>query len=420
MAKGENQRRDRTKGNLMVFFRRLADGGIPRGVARTGPAILSYGFRPFFLGAGIWAVAAMGLWVAALTAGLSVGGALGPVNWHAHEMVFGYTGAVLAGFMLTAIPNWTGRLPVSGPPLLGLVLLWLAGRVVFLVPDFVGLVVALVIEACFLPALAGIALREIVAGRNWKNLKILVAITLLALADIWFHIAVATGVAPAAPLRLAVGAWILLIMLVGGRIIPSFTRNWLARQGAKNLPAPFGRFDQIAIGLAGAAFLVWTIAPAGWPTALLCAAAALLHLVRLVRWRGLGSFADPIVAVMHVAYFMVVLGLAMLAASAVGWVFGSTSALHILLIGAMGGMTVAIMSRAALGHTGRPIRAARPVQLTYLLVFAAALARPLVDVFPARYSLILGISGTLWILAFALFVGVYGPILLAPRVGRRD
>src|SRR5690606_13235553 len=104
MAKGENQRRDRTKGNLMVFFRRLADGGIPRGVARTGPAILSYGFRPFFLGAGIWAVAAMGLWVAALTAGLSVGGALGPINWHAHEMVFGYTGAVLAGFMLTAIP----------------------------------------------------------------------------------------------------------------------------------------------------------------------------------------------------------------------------------------------------------------------------------------------------------------------------
>src|SRR5690606_8672198 len=135
--------------------------------------------------------------------GLSVGGSLGPVNWHAHEMVFGYTGAALGGFMLTAIPNWTGRLPVSGTPLLLLVLLWLAGRVVFLVPDLVGVVPALVIEGLFLPAHGIIALRETVAGRNWKNLKILVAILLLSAADIWFHTTIAMGLSPAAPIRLA-------------------------------------------------------------------------------------------------------------------------------------------------------------------------------------------------------------------------
>lgn len=401
----------------MVFFRPLASGGIPRGVAQSGPAILSYGFRPFFLGAGIWAIAAMGLWVAALTAGLSVGGSLGPVNWHAHEMVFGYTGAALGGFMLTAIPNWTGRLPVSGTPLLLLVLLWLAGRVVFLVPDLVGVVPALVIEGLFLPALGIIALREIVAGRNWKNLKILVAILLLSAADIWFHTAIAMGLSPAAPIRLAVGAWTLLIMLVGGRIIPSFTRNWLARQGTKALPAAFGRFDQIAILITALALLVWTAMPTGWVTALAAGLAALLHFVRLVRWRGYASLAEPIVAVMHVAYLMIVLGLALIAVAAMGWM-GEASALHVLLIGGMGGMTLAIMTRAALGHTGRPIRAAPLVQLAYVLVFAAAVVRPLVEFLPGQYNLILATSGTLWILTFVIFVVVYGPILLAPRAAR--
>lgn len=401
----------------MVFFRPLASGGIPRGVAQSGPAILSYGFRPFFLGAGIWAIAAMGLWVAALTAGLSVGGNLGPVNWHAHEMVFGYTGAALGGFMLTAIPNWTGRLPVSGTPLLLLVLLWLAGRVVFLVPDLVGVVPALVIEGLFLPALGIIALREIVAGRNWKNLKILVAILLLSAADIWFHTTIAMGLAPAAPIRLAVGAWTLLIMLVGGRIIPSFTRNWLARQGTKALPAAFGRFDQIAILITALALLIWTAMPTGWVTALAAGLAALLHFVRLVRWRGYASLAEPIVAVMHVAYLMIVLGLALIAVAAMGGM-GEASALHVLLIGGMGGMTLAIMTRAALGHTGRPIRAAPLVQLSYILVFAAAVVRPLVEFLPGHYNLILATSGTLWILTFVIFVAVYGPILIAPRAAR--
>lgn len=402
-----------------MFFQRLASGGIPRRVAQSGPAILSYGFRPFFLVAGLWAIAAMALWVAALTAGLPIGGSLGPVNWHAHEMVFGYTGAILAGFMLTAIPNWTGRLPVSGSPLLVLVLVWVVGRLAFLVPDLLGINLALVLEAMFLPALAIIALREIVAGRNWKNLKILVGVLVLAVADIWFLVEIALGGAPGASLRLAIGAWTLLIMLVGGRIIPSFTRNWLARHGAKALPIAFGRYDQIVIAGAAMALLTWTIWPTGWITAALSAVAALAHLIRLLRWRGYFSFAEPIVAVMHVAYLMLVVGLALIAAAAMGWL-GHASAIHVLLIGAIGGMTLAVMTRAALGHTGRPIRAGRITVLAYICVFAAAIARPMVDAFPAHRAALLTASGTFWILAFAAFALAYAPILLSPRVGKRS
>jgi len=400
-----------------VFFQRLASGGIPRGVAQSGPAILSYGFRPFFLAGGIWAVVAMVVWVAALAGGLAIGGKIGAANWHAHEMVFGYTGAVLAGFMLTAIPNWTGRLPVSGRPLLVLVLIWLAGRLVFLFPDVFGLGVALTVEGIFLPALGLIALREIVAGRNWKNLKILVGIFVLMAANIWFHVAVGLGQSPAAPLRLAIAGWTLLIMLVGGRIIPSFTRNWLARQGAKALPAPFDRLDQFAITGAAMALLVWTLWPTGLLTAVVCTAAAVLHGVRLARWRGYASFSEPIVAIMHVAYLMVIAGLALIAAAALEWL-AEASALHVLLIGAIGGMTLAVMTRAALGHTGRPIRASGPTQIAYLSLFAAALARPLADFLPQHYIMILSASGLLWILAFSAFLWTYAPILLAPRLAR--
>lgn len=400
-----------------MFFRRLASGGIPRGMAQSGPAILSYGFRPFFLAAGIWAIIAMVLWVAALVGGFAIGGKIGAANWHAHEMVFGYTAAVLAGFMLTAVPNWTGRLPVSGGPLLILVLIWLAGRLVFLAPDVFGLGAVSMVEGLFLPALGLIALREIVAGRNWKNLKVLVGILVLTAANIWFHVAVRLEQSPAASLRLAIAGWTLLIILVGGRIIPSFTRNWLARQRAKALPAPFGSLDQIAIGGAAVSLLFWTLWPTSHLTAILCAVTAVLHGIRLARWRGYACFSEPIVAVMHVAYLMLIVGLVLMAAAALEWV-GSASTLHVLLIGAIGGMTLSIMTRAALGHTGRPIRASGPTQVAYLSLFAAALVRPLVDFFPQHHTVVLSASGVLWVLAFTAFLWTYAPILFAPRLAR--
>lgn len=400
-----------------VFFARMASGAIPRGIASSGPAILSYGFRPFFLLAGIWAVLAMALWVAALTLGWPIGGTYGPVNWHAHEMVFGYTAAALAGFMLTAIPNWTGRLPVSGLPLLCLVLVWLAGRLAMLFPDMVGLEIAFAVEAAFLPLLLVVALREIIAGKNWKNLKIVIALGMLSLANGWFHVAVFRGADSAGAGRLAVASWIVLIAIVGGRIIPSFTRNWLARNNAKVLPAPFGTFDKLAIVSMVAALALWIVLPFHPATGALCALVGIVHAVRLWRWRGYKVWSEPIVFVMHAAYGFLCLGFFAIAAVSAGWM-SPASAIHVFTVGALGGMTLAVMTRAALGHTGRPITASPATVASYVFLGAAALSRPAVDLMPQYYYPIFALSGLLWLFAFVSFLIVYAPILVAPRPPR--
>lgn len=400
-----------------MFFTRIANGAIPRGIALTGPAVLSYGFRPFFLAAGLWAVAAMVLWVAALTMDWRVGGSYGPVNWHAHEMVFGYTGAALAGFMLTAIPNWTGRLPVSGLPLLGLVLVWLAGRAALLFPDAIGIEVALLVEGLFLPLLFLVALREIVAGRNWKNLKIVLALAVLSAANGWFHLAVIWGESTASAGRLGVSSWVMLIALVGGRIVPSFTRNWLAKRRSATLPKPFGVFDQLTLVQTLVALIFWVVAPDHWLTGIMCVVAGVLQALRLGRWRGWLAPREPIVFVLHVAYGFLALGLIMLAS--VSWgLLTEASAVHVLTIGAIGGMTMAVMTRAALGHTGRPIVASPLTIAAYVFLCLATLVRPMVDLFPQHYYLVFAISGLLWVLAFTAFLLRYASVLAQPRLSK--
>ncbi len=202
-------------------------GGIPRGLSRTGPVIFSYGFRPFFLGGALWAIVAMALWIAALSGFIDLGGDYGGPNWHAHEMLFGFASAVLAGFLLTAVPNWTGRLPVSGKPLVWLFALWCAGRLFLLVPDTVGVVTAAAVDGLFLPALLTICAREVIAGRKWKDLKVLGGLLALSVANIIFHVAAIGGDHSQIATRLAVSAYTVLVIIVGGRIVPSFTRNWL-------------------------------------------------------------------------------------------------------------------------------------------------------------------------------------------------
>jgi uncharacterized protein involved in response to NO len=383
---------------------------VPRGIAGAGPAILSYGFRPFFLAAGMFALVAMVVWIGALTGAWEVGGSAGPVAWHAHEMLFGYTSAALAGFMLTAIPNWTGRLPVSGVPLLAVVAVWLAGRVVMAAPDLAGAAAAGVIDASFLPLLALIAGREIVAGRNWRNLKVLAGLTALSAANIAYHAAPAIGLDVYVVFRFTTGIYIMLIALIGGRVVPSFTRNWLVKAGSSSLPAPFGWFDTVAVGALLVALLLWVVLPEGPATAAVCVLAAVLQAVRLWRWRGWQTLEEPLVITLHTAYAFVPIGLIGIACAAMGWL-SSASALHILTVGAIGGMTVAIMTRASLGHTGRPLTATPVTSLVYFALLLSAVTRPFAEVLPDAYHLLLTASGTLWIVAFALFVGEYGPIL---------
>lgn len=389
-------------------------GGIPRGLAEGGPAILSYGFRPFFLAAGIFAVAAMVLWLGALILGWPVGGSLyGPLHWHAHELLFGYASAALAGFMLTAIPNWTGRLPVSGRPLALLVALWLAGRIAMAVPDLTGPLPAAIIDGAFFPALALIAGREIVAGRNWKNLKILAALLLLSAINTAGHTLIQWGEDPAPLFRAAIGAYIVLIGVVGGRVVPSFTRNWLARQGSKDLPRPFTNLDIAALAATAVALLVWVALPLHPVTAIAGIAAAALQMARLAGWRGHLTLGEPLVGILHAAYAFIPIGLLAIGLSALGWI-STVATIHLLTVGAIGTMTLAIMTRATLGHTGRPLRASALTRGSYAALLATAFARLLAEVLPAETTALLTVAAAAWIAAFAIFIIEYGPMLLSP------
>lgn len=390
---------------------------VARGLRRDGLPLFAYGFRPFFLLAGLWAVSAMVLWIGSLADGWPLGGDYGAGNWHAHEMLFGYASAALAGFMLTAIPNWTGRLPVSGRPLALLALLWLAGRAGMLAIPAIPMPVAALVDAAFLPLLALIAGREIVAGRNWKNLKILFGLAALSLANIGFHLTAMAGSGTDLTYRLTISVFVMLVALVGGRIVPSFTRNWLSRHGAPHLPAPFGRFDQLALAATALALATWTVLPVSPLTAGLCAAAAAVQAVRLVRWHGWRCWPEPLVLVLHAFYAFLPLGLLAVAAAALGW-WSQAPALHVFTIGVIGGMTLAVMTRASRGHTGRPLVASLPTSLAYAALGLAALCRPLAEVLPDYYLPLLSLSGGLWIAGFGLFTLEYAPMLLQRKLER--
>ena len=257
----------------------------------------------------------MGLWIAAIAGGLPVGGDYGAVGWHAHEMLFGFGSAVLAGFLMTAIPNWTGKMPLAGGPLAALAGLWLAGRVAML---WAG-PVAVAIDALFLPALVAVCAREIVTGGQWANLKVLGGVAILAVANIGFHAEVLLTGAPGMAARAAVAGYVLLITIIGGRIIPSFTRNWLAAAGASRFPVPFNRHDGAAIVAGLLALACWVAAPEGWPTAAAALAGAAAVFWRLSRWRGAATWRNPLLVVLHIAFGFVGLGFLAIAAAASGW-----------------------------------------------------------------------------------------------------
>lgn len=384
--------------------------------AHNGPAILSYGFRPFFLLAAAWATLAVALWLPLLTGSLDLPTAFAPIEWHVHELVYGYVPAVVAGFLLTAVPNWTGRLPVTGTPLLLLVSLWVAGRVAILFSARIGMTAAAIVDLLFLATLAGVIAREIVAGQNLRNLKVLVLVGLLLAGNAVFHWeAMSPHGGNGYGTRMGIGAIVLLITLIGGRIVPSFTRNWLVRQQPGRLPASFGRFDAVAIASGAVAIACWIALPQSIPTAVLAAVAAVLHAVRLWRWAGYRTAAEPLVLVLHAAYAFVPIGFLLLTLAIVTPdLVVATGALHGWTVGAIGTMTLAVMTRASLGHTGQPLTASPATRLIYAAVLVAAVAR-IVTAFDIWRDALLTVSATAWVLAFLGFVVSYGPLLVRPR-----
>ncbi len=393
-------------------------GGIPRFRAWAGPALLGAGFRPFFLMAGLWAALAVPLWLAAFTGHLALPTAFEPGIWHAREMLFGFVQAAIAGFLLTAVPNWTGRMPIQGWSLGGLALLFLAGRLAVIFSAAIGPAAAAAIDLAFPLTLIAALGREIVAGRNWRNLPMVAALGLFAAANALTHLEPLGAADTAAPgLRLGMGVVLVLIGLIGGRVIPSFTRNWLVKRGVRTLPAPAGRFDAVVMAVTAVALIAWIVSP-GWAgVAPLMALAAAANFVRLARWRGHLTWAEPLVWVLHLGFLWLPVGLALMALA--GWTAMLPSAsLHALTGGAMTTMIVAVSTRATLGHTGRALTADGRTTLIYLLVTVSALTRVAAGYTAAGYTTLLAVAGAAWTLAFLLFLAVYGPMLLAPRAGR--
>ncbi len=383
--------------------------------AYAGPAVFSYGFRPFFLFGALWAAIAVALWLPILGGHLSLPSTLAPIDWHTHELVFGYVPAIVAGFLLTAVPNWIGRLPIVGTRLALLFFVWCAGRMTIFFSHLLGAWLAVAVDMAFLAILGSVIAREIFASGNTSNLKVLAGVTLLLIGNGWFHLEANEGLGSGHGIRLGVGATILLIMLIGGRIIPSFTRNWLARRQPGRLPAPFGRFDAVVMIVSGTALVGWVGAPHATATAILALAAGLLNGARLARWCGERTVAEPLVLILHLAYAFVPIGFFLLALGIVRPdVVAPSGALHGWTAGAIGTMTLAVMTRASLGHTGRPLTATRQIQFIYLAVIVSALAR-ISAAFDLLREPMLHLSATAWVAAFGGFVIAFGPLLLRRR-----
>jgi uncharacterized protein involved in response to NO len=389
---------------------------IPRLRDYSGPAIFSYGFRPFFFFGSIYAGAMILIWLPVFDGWLQLPTAFAPRDWHVHEMLFGYVTAVVGGFLLTAIPNWTGRLPLQGFPLAVLVSTWLAGRVAVCMSGWIGWAIACVIDMTFLSLLAAAAAREIVAGRKWGNAPVVGIVSMLCLGNLAFHLeAHFDGIAEYST-RFAVALVITLVALIGGRIVPSFTRNWLARQRPGQMPAPFGRFDAAVMAASIPALIGWVVAPGSTATGALLIVAACLHVVRLARWAGYRTASDRLVLILHLAYAFIPTGFLLTGLTAFDLV-SAGAGIHAWTGGAIGSMTLAVMTRATLGHTGRTLKASTSTQLIYAAIVAAALARICAAVETSQMHILLAAAAAAWVFAFLGFAALYGRALCTNRLG---
>ncbi len=386
--------------------------------------LFSYAFRPLFLLATLYAVLVVPLWVAAWLGWLPFPSMLGtPSWWHAHEMVFGFAGAAIAGFALTAVATWTRRPPVSGPSLMILCALWLIARILFALPARDLLVPAIIADLGYDVLLLALMSREVIYARNQRNYKVLLILALLAVSNALFFLGMTRNASWTITALLA-GLWlvVLLINLIAGRIIPGFTRNWLRRRAeehqhsATTLPPAFDRFDLLT-GWLMVAFAVFqlTDAPSRW-TAVLGLLTSVLLFIRLTRWQGIHTGDEPLVWVLHIAFSWLPLGILLLTFAELGFL-PRTAGIHALTSGAITTMILAVASRAALGHTSRPLESHSLLTAAYVLITIAALCRVAATIGPAARVLLLA-SAAAWSLGFICFAWRYVPILTQPRVQR--
>lgn len=381
-------------------------------------SLWALGFRPFFLLAAVMSSMLLVLWLLALEGLLALGGAYGAAGWHAHEMIFGYTAAVIAGFLLTAVRNWT-RLPTaSGWRLVTLVLLWFVGRVVMLGAGMLPTITVVIIDLVFLPVLAASLAPSLWRAQAWRNFVLIALIGVLVLANLSVHLEALNLFAGGSQIgqRLGLGAVVMMMVVVAGRVVPAFTQNALPQLTVRD----WVWASRLAIALTALYFACVALPFRPVVTGSVTFAAAVANGIRMLAWRSLGTRHVPILWVLHLGYAWIVTGLALSGAALLTPSVPSSAGTHALGVGAIGTLTLGMMSRVALGHTGHALIVPSPIVLAYGLVTLAALARVAATFFPTK-SVLLLVAGLAWAAAFAMFTAVYWPILARPRVdGRAD
>ncbi len=388
-------------------------------VMHTSP-FWAFPFRPFFLLAAAWAVVSMLVWMAGWLLGYSIWPGFQPAPyWHAHELLLGLAGAAIAGFLLTAMCNWTGAAPLAGGRLAALVGLWLAGRVAMATPAWQSY--AALIDPAFILAVALYAAVVLVRHGQRRNLPLVFVLLAYTSADISFHLGMshADFMIVRQAETLALGMLLLLLAIIGGRLIPAFSGNWLERQGRDRRQVAsqplLERASLALLALLAVSHLVWPPVVVAW----LAGLSAVLHAFRLVLWRPWLVWREPLLWILHLGYAWLVAALVLRALGAATSQIPELAWQHAAGAGAMATMIVAVMSRVALGHTGRPLTLPGIMIAAYWLILIAAATRLLAALGLLAYRPGLWLSGTAWIAAFTIFLVVYTPILIAPRADGR-
>ncbi|HEU5134620.1 MAG TPA: NnrS family protein [Steroidobacteraceae bacterium] len=380
-------------------------------------ALFDYGFRPFFLLSGCYALAIVPIWLYRFAHAATPFGALPTLYWHSHEMLYGFVMAAVAGFLLTAVPSWTGARGFAGRPLMIMVGLWFLGRVAMSTVGDVPFWLTATAELSLLPALLVLLAPPILRSAN-RNAPLLAVVSVLWLIDGAFLVGLQRGDAALAggAMRLAIDLVLILVTVIGGRIVPAFTANALRQRGETVSTVTRRPVEVAAIGTMIAIAITDVFAPNSFLSGLLAAFAALAHVIRLSGWRSFRTRGEPILWILHVGYAWLPVGLAMKASALLGDAAWAMKWQHALTAGAFATMILAVMTRASLGHTGRPLAVPRAITVAYLLVTLGAVLRVFgVAVFPERYLLTVTLSGLAWVLSFGIFVVVYAPILWSPR-----
>ena len=389
-------------------------GDAPRPSKAIAHPLAAKGFRPFFLLAGLFAFAILPIWMLALAGILNPSGYLDPIYWHAHEMVFGFAVAVIAGFLLTAVGNWTQRETAVGFPLLALASLWHLGRVAITCAGSLPKWMPAVTDLAFLPVLIGVLSRPLIAAKNKRNFVMLGVLFALFLANLLVHLD-GLGVLPGGRRRgclVGVDIVVLVTLIIAGRVFPMFTRNATGIETIRSIPS----LDRLAVGGMAAVTLLDAFAPDQPTTAIAAGITGICVIARAAHWGSRHTLRTPLLWILHVGYAWIPLGLLLRAMAPLGLVVPGAAAAHALTVGAIGALTLGMMSRVTLGHTGRGLVAPRLAIASFVLITLAALVRVIVPLLSSGwYRPSLFVSGAAWSGAFALYVVGYAPMLLAAR-----